>query len=363
MAYCDELVFRTSFPEEKTVTTVKFDCKTLLSAMSPDKGGDVELGDLLAEAITYESDPNGASAADHFFEVTLRGLTNAPPNLKDGKKIVDYLSETVPVEFNPDWKWRSAIEADFKSYFGAAQETIDVYVQYDGSSTQVLKPYGDSYEHARGTVALRDVVFYPGEDNLYWGWVGRLEEPVAVTDWRTKGLRVRVRNIQVDGTGMTSALPKSDPPVLSKTDPVCIGLCRYFPLTGHKAADRVTAYSDGLQCVFLLHGEQKPVVDRVKRQHRSLEIIGDDGALPQDRWVGGDLLVRIAKFHISPIRANKSGAHCSEFSLDSVFGPSGPDSVTGRAVSVILYVVLDRASKSFQNPWQCPYPSSWQMAF
>jgi Histidine kinase-, DNA gyrase B-, and HSP90-like ATPase len=202
MAYCDELIFRTTFPEEKTVTTVKFDCKILLSAMSPDKGGDVELGDLLAEAITYETDPNGAEAADHFFEVTLRGLSNAPSNLKDGSKIVDYLSETVPVDFNPEWHWQTVIAADFKSYFGAALETIDVHVHYDGNSTQVYKPYGNSYEHARGTVALRDIIFYPGEDNLYWGWVGRLEEPVAVTDWRTRGLRVRVRNIQVDGTGM-----------------------------------------------------------------------------------------------------------------------------------------------------------------
>ena len=206
MAYCDELVFRTTFPEEKAVTTVRFDCKILLNAMSPDKGGDVELGDLLAEAITYQSDANGAASADHFFEVTLRGLTNAPANLKDGKKIVDYLSETVPVDFNPAWKSRTVIEADFKSYFGAALETIDVHVQYDGHSTQVLKPYGDAYEHARGTVALRDIVFYSGEDNLYWGWVGRLEEPVAVTDWRTRGLRVRVRNIQVDGTGMMEAI-------------------------------------------------------------------------------------------------------------------------------------------------------------
>lgn len=102
MAYCDELIFRTTFPEEKTLTTVKFDCKMLLSAMSPDKGGDVELADLLGEAITFQTDPNGAAAADHFFEMSLRGLNNAPANLKDAKKIVEYLSETVPVDFKPD---------------------------------------------------------------------------------------------------------------------------------------------------------------------------------------------------------------------------------------------------------------------
>ena len=206
MAYCDELIFRTTFPGEKIVSTVKFDCTMLLSAMNPDQGGEVELGDLLAQAITHETDPNGAGASDHFLEVTLRGLERAPENLKDGGKVFEYLSETVPVDFDPNWKWRHAIEADFKSYFGNPLETIDVFVEFDEASHQVFKPYGDSYQHARGTVELRDVVFYAGEDNMYWGWVGRLDEPVAVTDWRTRGLRIRVRNIQVDGTGMMEDL-------------------------------------------------------------------------------------------------------------------------------------------------------------
>ncbi len=76
--------------------------------MSPDKGGDVELADLLAEAITHETDPNAAAANDHFFEVTLRGLEHAP-FLKSSKHVIDYLSETVPVNFKPEWKCRDSI--------------------------------------------------------------------------------------------------------------------------------------------------------------------------------------------------------------------------------------------------------------
>ena len=206
MAYCDELIFRTTFPDEKVLTVIKFNCEKLLGAMGPDKGGDVELTTLLSDSITHETDPNGALPEEHFFEVTLRGLSCAPENLTTGQKVVDYLSETVPVGFAPGWTWREVIEKDYKSYFGESMETIDVYVDFDGESHQVFKPYGDSYDHARGVVNLRDVVPYLGEDNLYWGWVGKLEEPVAVTDWRTKGLRIRVRNIQVDGTAMMEAL-------------------------------------------------------------------------------------------------------------------------------------------------------------
>jgi len=200
MAYCDELIFRTTFPGETTVTTISFDCEKLLKAMSPDEGGDVELAKLLARAIKFDSVEDAASADDHFFEVTLRGLENAPASLKDGAEVRAYLSETVPVDFDPNWTWGQKIEADYKTYFGGALETIDVIVVAGGTTQKILKPYGETYDHAKGTMDLRTVEFFAGEDNRYWGWVGRLSESAAVTDWRTRGLRVRVRNIQVDGT-------------------------------------------------------------------------------------------------------------------------------------------------------------------
>ena len=42
MAYCDTLIFRTSFPGETVLTTVRFDCSRLQAAMNPDEGGDTE---------------------------------------------------------------------------------------------------------------------------------------------------------------------------------------------------------------------------------------------------------------------------------------------------------------------------------
>lgn len=200
MAYCDELIFRTSFPGETILTTVRFDCEKLLKAMSPDEGGDIELARLLSRSIRFDAEEDAADAADHFFEVTMRGLSNAPDSLTDATEVRQYLSETVPVNFEAGWEWRERIEADYKSYFGIPLETVDVFVKSDGDTKQVLKPYGNSYEHAKGTMELRTVDFYSGENGRYWGWVGRLSESAAVTDWQTRGLRIRVRNIQVDGT-------------------------------------------------------------------------------------------------------------------------------------------------------------------
>lgn len=200
MAYCDELIFRTTFPGETTLTTLRFDCKSLLKAMSPDEGGDVELSKLLLSAITFKSAENAVLAEEHFFEVTLNGLDKAPETLTDVSNVCDYLSETIPVDFHPDWNWGKKIEAGYQEFFSASLESIDLFVHTDSSTTQIYKPHGDIYEFAKGSSKLKTVDFFPSDDGKYWGWIGRLSDSGAVTDTRTRGLRVRVRNIQVDGT-------------------------------------------------------------------------------------------------------------------------------------------------------------------
>jgi len=206
MAYCDELIFRTSFPGETVLTTVRFDCEKLLKAMSPDEGGDIELAKLLASSIRFEVAEDAVDANEHFFEVILRGLSNTPEALSNADEVRKYLSVTVPVNFTPTWEWRERIESDYKSYFGTSIETIDVFVEADGETKQILKPYGNTYEHAKGVMELRSIDFYSGEKGRYWGWVGRVSESAAVTDWQTRGLRIRVRNIQVDGTELFEKL-------------------------------------------------------------------------------------------------------------------------------------------------------------
>ncbi|WP_168325577.1 ATP-binding protein [Rhizobium leguminosarum] len=206
MAYCKNLIFRTTFPGETTLTVIDFDCQNLLSAMKPDEGGDVELAALLSKAIRFAPVADGAPSEDHFFEVELKGLEPAPKSLKDPAAVRKYLSEVVPVDFEPEWRWRDEIRSEYKTYFGEDLEIIDVFVTADGETTQIFKPYGDTYEHRKGTTSLQTVEFFPGEDNAYWGWVGKLSDFAAITDFSTRGVRVRVRNIQVDGTEIVEKL-------------------------------------------------------------------------------------------------------------------------------------------------------------
>ena len=206
MAYCDTLSFETSFPGETVLTTVTFNCRKLLEAMAPDSGGDVELSQLLASAIEFGQTMDAASAANHYFEVRMSGLARAPATLTDDDEVRKYLSETVPVPFDPAWARAAEIEQGYRGFFGEPMETIDVLVRRGRSQTKIHRPYRDVYEHAKGEAELASVDFEHDPEGRYWGWIGRLRESVSVTDPQTRGLRVRVRNIQVDGTQLFEQL-------------------------------------------------------------------------------------------------------------------------------------------------------------
>jgi len=91
MAYCEELVFRTTFPGETILSTIRFDCNKLLAAMNPDEGGDTELASLLADSIVLYQEDHGASSDEHFFEVQLNGLSRAPETLTKADGVNAYL--------------------------------------------------------------------------------------------------------------------------------------------------------------------------------------------------------------------------------------------------------------------------------
>ena len=66
----------------------------------------------------------------------------------------------------------------------------------------VTKQYGASYEFDSGTIILNACDIHHSETDQWWAWVGKKAESGAYTNTRVSGLRVRVRNIQIDGTAI-----------------------------------------------------------------------------------------------------------------------------------------------------------------
>jgi len=206
MAYCKELVFRTRFPEEDVVTFITFDCGQLMAAMSPDDGGDVALGGLLAKAISMRTEAATDKEEAHFFEVILNGLEKTHEMLRNIDDVVDYLRETSPVPFDPNWARAAEITKSYGDHFGEAMETVDLTVKYlNGEEKKIYKLYGDNYLIDSEPAKLTEVTYNSDTKAGFWSWVGRMSVSGAVVD-RSRGLRVRLRNIQIDGTDVVEDL-------------------------------------------------------------------------------------------------------------------------------------------------------------
>lgn len=206
MAYCKELIFRTRFPKEDVITYITFDCDQLMAAMSPDDGGDMALGGLLARAITKHTEAATDEDCAHFFEVILKGLEKTHDSLRNIDDVVEYLRETSPVPFDPEWTRGTEIVKSYADHFGEAMETIDLTVKYpSGDEKKIYKLYGDNYLVDSEPAKLTEVTYNADTKAGFWSWVGRMSLSGAVVD-RSRGLRVRLRNIQIDGTDLVEDL-------------------------------------------------------------------------------------------------------------------------------------------------------------
>ena len=209
MAYCEELQFRTSFLGESEVSVVTFNAAALLEGMNPDEGGAIELADLLSSNVRLDQTEK-TDEQTHYFEVVMIGLEKAPRKLTLIPDVKSYLRETLPLGYNTEWQHAKDIQEGHKNYTGYEMPNIDVVLDADGSKTNLTKHYGDVYNYSKGSMNLESVDFFDdGDGKRFWGWVGSMKEPGAITDKHTRGVRIRVRNIQVDGAEIFDDLFRS----------------------------------------------------------------------------------------------------------------------------------------------------------
>lgn len=199
IVFCDTLTFVTKAKNEKTQTKVVFDAKQMRAAMSPGKGSTKTAHQLLRDHVKAFSQPSSRPAA-HFFEVRLEGLRDPPPECTSPTHMRDFVSEIAPVPYPDDFPYRDRLATAARET-GIAIEEVSVTLKVGSrSASPITKRYGSSYEFEEGaTIGLTDCEIRKSATGRWWSWIGKKAESGAFGDARTRGLRIRVRNIQIDG--------------------------------------------------------------------------------------------------------------------------------------------------------------------
>ena len=198
IVFCDRLTFATKAKGEREQTMVVFDAKGMRAAMSPTKGSAASAEEVMTAFVRSFKQPN-MNVAQHFFEVRIEGLRDAPTECTSPKAMRDFLSQVAPVPYPPTFPYQRQLE-NASVETGINVEEIDISVVSGERKDAIYKLYGNEYEFDGRMIELTDCDIKTSPTGRWWAWIGKKEESGAYSDPRVRGLRVRVRNIQIDGT-------------------------------------------------------------------------------------------------------------------------------------------------------------------
>jgi hypothetical protein len=208
IAYCNQLEFTCKAAGEDTATTIAYDCSAIKRAL---REGGLELEPVFRRSISIRKDPTPGKKREHYTEVRLVGTTSAPDELQDVSLLADYLKSVAPVDFLDGWDTASKI----KRYAEDAGFAIPIIRLLIGSDPESLDEVRKNYTNA--TVAnkkaspIRKISFFAG-DAQWWGWYGELPLYGAINDPNVAGIRIRVKNIQLDGAEIIARILQKHAP-------------------------------------------------------------------------------------------------------------------------------------------------------
>ncbi|MDE0470696.1 MAG: ATP-binding protein [Ekhidna sp.] len=205
LAYCDQLIFETSFKGEEVKSILTWDSQKL-KAIINNRAVKEEASEVVDSVTAFQT---GKEERDkHYFKVTLKGVTNRA--LLDKKGIRQYLSMVAPVPYAKGFIFKEKISNKAEELnFNIDQ--YHIFVNHD----QVFKAYTTSiYEgdqtNKKKIDEVHDVDFYEirtiKNKLLAWGWysISNCTKQIPIVN-TARGLRLRKGNIQI---GSDEALTK-----------------------------------------------------------------------------------------------------------------------------------------------------------
>ncbi len=198
LAYCDKLIFETSFKGENVKSILIWNAKELKQIINDRTK--IEDATEVIDLIT-DHDFKEENEDKRYFKVILKNVTN--DILLNHEEVYNYLSMVAPVPYNKGFFFQEKIYARAKEY----HFPIDEYNLYINNN-QVFKEYtttiyeGEKHNKKRSDDEIFDIDFFDiknkFEEILCWGWysVSTLKKqmpPVNIA----RGIRLRKGNIQI----------------------------------------------------------------------------------------------------------------------------------------------------------------------
>lgn len=205
LAYCDQLIFETSFKGEESKSTLIWDSQKL-KAIINNRATKEEATTVIDEVTEFQSEKEKKDA--HYFKVILNGVSNT--ELLDKEDVYQYLTMVAPVPYSKGFIFKKKI-GDKAKELNFSIDEYSIFV----NKNQVFKAYTTSiYEGDKTNKKKIDEVhdidvfeIKSSKDKLLaWGWysISSLIKQMPKIN-SARSIRLRKGNIQI---GMENTLDK-----------------------------------------------------------------------------------------------------------------------------------------------------------
>lgn len=206
LAYARELYFRSRQPGERSVHELRWSARDVREMMRSSERRD--LAGVIRESVHTREIP-GHDWPECFFEVELRGvIRHRNDRILNRDQVHDYLAQTAPVPFHPDFQYADAIKSALEQY-GIALGTVEIEVAGRG---RVYRPHRNSVCTGKGIQTefkeLAVIATEGREGNtaavtwiLHSDYRGALPQSSLIEGWR-----YRVGDVQIGGNDLNAPL-------------------------------------------------------------------------------------------------------------------------------------------------------------
>lgn len=204
LAYCDKLIFTSSFKGENIKSTMTWDA-TLLRTVLNDSNERISASDLVEQVTSFEQETCAEHL--HFFEVKLIGVLQENEDLLNEEKVCEYLECVAPVQYKSTFNLQKFIY----EYATNNNFKIDEY-KIRVNRTYLFKPYSvniyNSKKNGKKNVKNEKIdkierlefvkILSKNGEVLAWMWYG-ISNFNGVIDKvnEMRGIRIRKENIQI----------------------------------------------------------------------------------------------------------------------------------------------------------------------
>lgn len=213
-AYCETLIFKTSYKGEDQTSILKWDCTLLKELVKPGQHEGLTLEDVIKKCVSiyYEDE----LIEKHYFEVILEGVEES--KLLNEEDVKSYLAQVAPIEMNSiKFYYYSDLQDGIKKFMKENKIDIEEY-PIEFNKKKLTKLYSatklETKKEKEPDEILgikKDIIKDENGNPIAFIWYGERRDFIGIlTDSKICGLRYRKNNIMVGDYNTVSKLFPED---------------------------------------------------------------------------------------------------------------------------------------------------------